>query len=321
MTSSRYPLLDPHSLVLNRRALLKASVVLGAGAMFGSTSKANQSGALSAGEFRLSSFSDGYLTLPSTNLAPKADAEERQQAMKLAGQQGEQYESPLNVTLVETDSEKILIDVGSGSRFMASAGQLASSLEEAGIDPGSITKVVYTHAHPDHIWGTIDDFDELSFPDAEHHISEAEWNFWMSKDVLTKLPEAQHAFAVGAQRNLEAIKDQIKMLKPGDDIITGISVLDTAGHTPGHISLEIGTGNDRIVILGDALTHPVIAFQHPDWQPATDIEPDKAVATRKKLLDRLETEGNRIIGYHLPAPGTGRVAKKAGGYSYEPLSQ
>lgn len=321
MTRSQHPLFNPHSLVLNRRALLKASVVFGATVAFGSATEASQSASVSAGTFRISSFSDGYLTLPATMLAPKVDAEERQRAMHLAGQQGEQIKSPLNVTLVETGPEKILIDVGSGSRFMDSAGELANSLEESRIDPASITKVVYTHAHPDHIWGTVNDFDEISFPNALHHISEAEWSFWMSEDVLTRLPEEQHAFAVGAQRNFEAIKDQIKTVEPGGDVITGISVLDTAGHTPGHISLEIGTGSDRVIILGDALTHPVIAFEHPEWQPATDIDPEKAVATRKKLLDRLATEGTRIIGYHLPAPGIGRVVKKVGGYGYEPLGE
>ncbi|MGI9479178.1 MAG: MBL fold metallo-hydrolase, partial [Hyphomicrobiaceae bacterium] len=71
-----------------------------------------------------------------------------------------------------------------------------------------------------------------------------------------------------------------------------------------------------VVVLGDALTHPVISFQHPDWRPQTDQDPDLAVKTRKRLLDKLATDANRIIGYHLPVPGMGRVVRKGPGYAF-----
>ena len=82
---------------------------------------------------------------------------------------------------------------------------------------------------------------------------------------------------------------------------------DTAAHTQGHVSLELASG---LMVLGDALTHPIISFRHPDWRPAADHEPDRAIATRKKLLDRLSAEKLRVIGYHLPYPGTGGVERK-----------
>ena len=142
----------------------------------------------------------------------------------------------------------------------------------------------------------------------------------MSKDVLTKVPQERQGFAVGAQRNLKAAKAQLKTIKPGGELIPGINVLATHGHTPGHISLEVGKGKDAVVVLGDALTHPVISFQYPDWRPQTDQEPDLAVKTRKRLLDKLATDGNRIIGYHLPVPGMGRVQRKGTGYAFAPLA-
>ncbi|MGI9422115.1 MAG: MBL fold metallo-hydrolase, partial [Hyphomicrobiaceae bacterium] len=161
-------------------------------------------------------------------------------------------------------------------------------------------------------------FDEISFPNAKYMISEREWNFWMSADILKSLPKERHGFAVGAQRNLKAIRERLSTIKAGQEVLSGISAIDTSGHTPGHISLEVGRGTDKLVILGDALTHPVISFQHPDWQPASDQIPDQAVATRKVLLDKIASERSRIVGYHLPTPGLGRVRRKGAAYEYLP---
>jgi len=275
---------------------------------------------IQSGAHKITSLSDGHLILPEAMFAPKIDTASRAAAFKAAGQSGARIKSPLNVTLIEVGAEKILIDVGSGSRFMDSAGRLGDALEAAGVDPEAITMVVYTHAHPDHIWGTINDFDELSFPNAKYFISENEWNYWMSNNVLATLPAERHGFAIGAQRNLKMIKPKLTTIKPGQEIVAGLNVLDSAGHTPGHISIEVGDGKDRVVVLGDALTHPVISFQHPNWRPAVDQQPNKAVATRKRLLDKLASDGNRIIGYHLPAPGAGRVERKGTGYAFAPLA-
>jgi glyoxylase-like metal-dependent hydrolase (beta-lactamase superfamily II) len=272
---------------------------------------------LKTGDFTITSLSDGHLSLPAAFAATNASPDERAAALAKAGQTGDMVSSPLNVTLITTPSEKILVDTGSGSRFVNTAGELAGALDALGVAPDEITKVVYTHAHPDHCWGTLDDFDELTFSSAEHIINEAEYNYWMSPKALSDMPEERKAFAAGAKRQLLAAKDQIKTVKPGADIVTGVRVLDTAGHTPGHISLEVGTGNDRILVVGDALTHPVIAFEHPDWVPGGDQDGTKAAAMRKSLLGKLASEGQRIIGYHLPTPGFGRCVKRGTGFAFE----
>jgi len=306
--------------MIDRRELLKAGVAVAlTSSLAAALPVAAVAKTVQAGDFKVTTFSDGQLNLPLSMLAQNAPQVERAAVLQAAGQQGDTYASPLNVTLIETPKDKILIDVGSGPHFMGSAGKLTENLEGANVDPEKITKVIYTHAHPDHVWGTVNDFDELSFPNASYYISEVEWNFWMAKDVLTKLPKERHAFAVGAQRNLKAAKEQLKTIKPGVEVVAGVNVLETGGHTPGHISLEVGAGKGAIVVLGDALTHPIISFQYPDWRPATDQEPERAVATRRKLLDKLVTDGNSIVGYHLPTPGLGRVERKGHAFRFAPM--
>ncbi len=305
---------------IDRRTVLKTAAAAALMPTFPQVGIAAQPHAIRSGDIRITTFSDGHLNLPTSMLAQNAPKAARAAVLKSANQQGATYALALNVTLIETPKDKILVDVGSGPHFMGSAGKLVESLESASVDPEKITKVIYTHAHPDHIWGTVNEFDELSFPNAAHYISEAEWNFWMAKDVLTRLPKERHGFAVGAQRNLKAAKPQLKTIKPGSELVSGIQALATEGHTPGHISLEVGAGKNAVVILGDALTHPIISFQHPDWRPATDQAPERAVETRRRLLDKIATDGNRLIGYHLPSPGWGRVERKGSGFAFAPLA-
>lgn len=322
-TAARHgrPRKQPDRCQPNRRQFLALGAGLSAICAAPLFNRAYATTSLQSGDMKLTLLSDGHLTLPESMFAPRQTASARKAALSQAGQHGAQVKSPLTVTLIERGDQKILIDVGSGTRFMDGAGKLGDALDEQGIDRETITHVVFTHAHPDHLWGVIDDFDEISFPNASYMISEQEWNFWMSKDILTKLPKERHGFAVGAQRNLKAVHDKLSMIKPGQELLPGILAIDTAGHTPGHISLEVGRGKDNFVILGDALTHPIISFQHPDWQPASDHVPDLAAATRKRLLDKLATDSNRIVGYHLPPPGPGRVRRTGTAYEYVSSTQ
>jgi len=271
------------------------------------------------GQFEVTTFSDGHIPLPATFAAPNVDPELRKAAWAAAGQTGDTYKSPINVTLIKTPDDLILVDVGSGPRFVPTTGKLEQALSDAGLDPADVTKVILTHGHPDHLWGAVNDFDELTFPEATYYVAKKEFAFWMNPDAMKSLREDRQFFAVGAKSRFETIEEKIKFVKEDDEIVSGIAVMETNGHTQGHISVELKAGSDTLVVLGDALTNPVISFEHPDWQPASDQVPDLAVKTRKRLLDRLHASKAKIIGYHLPPPGMGMVVKKGSGYGYEAL--
>ena len=267
------------------------------------------------GAFEVMVVSDGHLVLPTSIITPDAPPAERAALLAASGQTGAQYHSPTNITLIRTGSDLILVDAGAGANFMPTAGKLVENLEASGIGRDQITKVVFTHAHPDHIWGATDEFDELRFPNASYFAPAAEWNFWMDDAAFKGLPEARHGFVTGARRNLTRIKDKLTMIKDGDDIAPGIRVFDASGHTQGQVGVELA-GESGLLITSDAIAHPAISFAHPDWHSPSDHEPERAAAMRRRLLDRLATDRMRLIGYHLPFPGLGAVERKDGAYRF-----
>jgi glyoxylase-like metal-dependent hydrolase (beta-lactamase superfamily II) len=301
-------------LFFNRRAVLTG---LGAATLLPARSIAAPPHKLKLGEFEITVLSDGYLTVPTRFLARNVTEAEIKSAI---GTTSAMVTPPCNVTLVRTPTEAILIDVGAGPHFMTGAGQLADNMQAAGIDRGTITKVVFTHAHPDHLWGVLDDFDDTPmFPNASYMISAAELDFWLAGDAISRLPEDRQNFAPGAKRKLECVKDKLQTIAPGQEIATGVRALDTSGHTAGHISIELAAGQEAMLVLGDALTHPTISFAHPEWMPAADHhDPQRAATMRNGLLDKLAADRQRVIGFHLPFPGIGFVERAASSYRFVP---
>lgn len=270
-----------------------------------------------ADDVKLHILSDGFLDLPAGRIFENEQQQkEAAPLLERAGLSSEEFNPPLNVTLLETGSRKVLFDVGSGTQFLDSAGLLPTALEEAGIDPLDITDVVFTHAHPDHCWGLLDDFDDLLCPEATYHMHGKEYDYWLSEDTLNNTDEAELGFVAGARNRLPLIEEQLNRFEWGDEVIPGVEAVDTHGHTVGHSSFVVHAGSDPVMVLGDALIHPILSFQKPEWLWRSDQDPEAAVATRKKLLDRLAADRMKLIGYHLPEPGYGKVEKNSEGYQY-----
>jgi glyoxylase-like metal-dependent hydrolase (beta-lactamase superfamily II) len=196
---------------------------------------------------------------------------------------------------------------------------LAGNLAAQGIDPTSVTRVLFTHGHPDHIWGTLTEAGELRFPNATYYMGATEWNFWMDPDFQTSMPAVLHDFALGAQRDLTAVKERMVMLRPGDEVISGIVALDTAGHTPGHLSFEVA-GDEGLIITADAATNHVISFEYPSWRFGYDMLSDLAIRNRRMLLERAASEKLRLLGYHWAYPGVGFAERKGAAFQFVPAS-
>jgi glyoxylase-like metal-dependent hydrolase (beta-lactamase superfamily II) len=275
-------------------------------------------GMVKLGDAEISIVSDGTLTLPISFAYPDAPAEELKALLQSTGATGDALSPDCNVTIVKRGDRIAVFDVGSGPNFMPNAGKLVENLGEAGIDPAVVTDVVFTHAHPDHLWGLVDELDELVFPEAAYHMSSAEWDYWRAPDTLDKTPDARKAFVAGALSRFPKIEDRITLFGWGKEILPGVEAVDTSGHTAGHTSFVVHGGPESVMIVGDAITHAAISFGHPGWPSGSDHDAQKGIATRKMLLDRLAKDRSKIIGFHLPHPGSGMVEAKGDAYIFAP---
>jgi glyoxylase-like metal-dependent hydrolase (beta-lactamase superfamily II) len=301
----------------SRRDILKSSIALaGVGAVGLFARPASALGSLKLGASDVTVISDGNLMLPLSFAFPDVSQDELIAFLSQQGQPTDALLPDCNITVFRHGDRVVMFDVGSGPNFMPSAGKLMDNLEEAGVSPDEVTDIVFTHAHPDHLWGLIDDFDELIFADARYHMNRVEWDYWRADDTLEKTPEARKSFVVGAQNRMAFLEDRIELFEYGAEVVPGVEAVDTSGHTPGHTSFMIHDGSNSALVVGDAITNVAVSLAHPEWPSGSDQDAEKGIATRKMLLDRLATDGSRIIGFHMPHPGLGTVERAGTAYRF-----
>ena len=267
------------------------------------------------GAFSVTVLSDGYITLPGEILVPGVTPEERSALLGRVDAPAGILRSQCNIPLIRTGTDLILVDIGAGAKYQSTDGKLSSNLQAANVDPEAITRIVFSHAHPDHIWATLADDGGLRFPNATYYIGATEWDFWMNPDYPTAMPPALHEFAIGAQRDLSAIKERVVMLNDGDEVVAGMRAVNSAGHTPGHMSFELA-GPNGLLIMADVAHNSIVSFEHPEWCFGYDILPDLAIQNRVGLLKRAATDQIRLLGYHWTYPGVGYAEVRDCGFHF-----
>lgn len=287
---------------ITRRALLGGSLALGAMGALPRMSFAATT--MTLGEARLDTLSDGHLVLPMDFVSDNPGA-----AAILArhGLTGPQIEAPCNVTLYRDGTNTVLFDVGAGPDFMPTAGKLAAALDALGVTADEVTHVVFTHAHPDHLWGVLDEFDEPIFANAAHMMGRVERDFWIDPNTVSTMPRGRETFAAGALRRLQTLDDRVATFGEDEEILPGILAVATHGHTPGHMSFEIAAGGTGVMVVGDAIGNGHLAFDAPLFHSGSDQDVEMGAKTRLALLEHLASRQLPMVGYHLPEGGVGRV--------------
>jgi glyoxylase-like metal-dependent hydrolase (beta-lactamase superfamily II) len=314
----------PTKLHVSRRSLLQACGALGADALCtGAWAQAGHQPRAPAHHYsfalgirEVSVLSDGHLVIPASLLAGNVSEAELRSFLAARRLGPDRVQFHINVVLIRTGNDYILVDAGSGGTWEATAGKLAESLEAAGILPEQIGKVVLTHAHPDHVWGLIDELDDsLRFPRAQYLVAAREFDFWTSGEAAT-LTGPIEGIAAGARRVFKRIETRTTRIKPGDELAPGIVAIDTAGHTPGHISLLITAGSEQLLLTADAVQNAHVAFAQPGWHPRTDMDGNRAATSRRRLLDMAAADKLLVLCYHIPFPGLGRVERKGAAFAW-----
>jgi glyoxylase-like metal-dependent hydrolase (beta-lactamase superfamily II) len=229
-----------------------------------------------------------------------------------------------NAVILNTGRHLILFDTGMGDSMGAASqmfgpttGRLLRNMRAAGIEPAQIDMVVLSHAHCDHCWALVDAQGNRNFPNAQVAISEADLAYW-TNDANIRGPAFMEPFIRGAQKNLNAYRDRLVMVRDGAEVLPGVTAISAPGHTVGHTIYAIASGPRVMIYTGDLAHHHVLLLQRPLLEFAYDTDPKLSAQTRARLLERFATDQTQVLSYHFPWPGLGNVVKAGQGYAWMP---
>jgi len=260
---------------------------------------------LQVGEIEVLVISDGMLSIPTKVLGTNADPAALAGWLNSLHLPTEVFDWPLNVIVVRSGGRTILVDSGIGDLFpdFPKAGRLALRLEAAGIDPASLTDVVLTHLHMDHIGGLLSDTLRRQLrPDVPVHVARAEVDFWAMPDFShTDMPAAvPPVLRASARRLMDMYRGQLQLFDKEYEVAPGVLVSVTGGHTPGHSVVRMSSGGERATFVGDAI-FPV-GFDHPYWHNGFEHDPEESARVRIDLLRELAASGDVLVGSHVSFP-------------------
>ena len=277
--------------------------------------------ALRVGEIDVLVVSDGVLLLPGAMLAHNADPTVRAAWLKDMFLPPDAFDWALNAVVVRSGGRTIFIDAGMGMEFpdLPRSGQLVHRLEAAGIDLASVTDVVLTHMHMDHVGGLLTaGVKDRLHPDLRIHVAAAEVKFWESPDFsrVSMPPGFPDALRKTAERFLNEYRSQLRTFEEQYEVAPGVVVCRTGGHTPGHSVVRLASGGDRLTFAGD-LVFPV-GFEHPEWYNGFEHDPEEAARVRINLLREVAANGELLVATHMPFPSVGHVAVAGDAFRWVP---
>jgi glyoxylase-like metal-dependent hydrolase (beta-lactamase superfamily II) len=228
--------------------------------------------------------------------------------------------SPFNTVVVNTGGRLVLIDSGFNNNGAPTTGRMAENMVAAGINPAQISTVLVSHFHPDHINGIRNREGQLVYPNAELIVHGREIGHYMDDARMSATPEGARGPFTVARRVFSPIMGSVKQAEWGKEWAPGITAVQSDGHTPGHTSFVISSGNRTLLVMGDAVNDPRVFGRNPDWHFGFDMDRAGAVATRKRMLDMASADRMQVSFYHASFPATGHIVKNGNAYDWFPLN-
>jgi glyoxylase-like metal-dependent hydrolase (beta-lactamase superfamily II) len=216
--------------------------------------------------------------------------------LKAAGAPTDVVTLSVDALLVKDGKHVVLIDSGVG-------GALQGSLAMAKVDPASVTDILLTHSHGDHIGGVVKD-GRLAFPNATIRMSADEWAFLKGQ--------------TDQAATVSAIAGHVKTFTPGSVVAPGITSVSLKGHTPGHVGYEIVSGKDRLLDIGDVAHSSIVSLAKPQWLMGYDNDKSQGRETRVATLTRLSKSHETVFAPHFPFPGVGRIEAQGDHFVWKP---
>ena len=266
---------------------------------------------LKIGDINITGLSDGPNVIDPTILFPETPLEAWEPYYDIFPEffHGKHFKVNLGTFVISNNDSSIVVDTGlgpHGDMFGTSVpGLLIQYFKNNNISFDSIDKVFLTHLHGDHYgWNYREDLDDRppTFPNAKYMVNRLDWDHWLSEKMLSDDPNDSLRRSV-----LPLLDDGLLDLMEGDTNLTkGVQAIHTPGHTPGHMSLLISSGNERAMLLGDVVGSPMqITESNYPYMP--DSDPELGRKTRHELINKVHDEKLIAIGSHLSYPGWGTI--------------
>ena len=271
------------------------------------------------GSYECTQATDGIAQFPMPDgFVKNASKEDVSKALEAGYLPGDKMTVPFNPMAVNTGSKLVVIDTGYSDKGPKTAGQFHKNLAAAGIDRKAVDIVVISHFHPDHINGLVDASGGSSFANAEVKVPETEAAFWMDDANMAKAQGGLAQAFQNVRRVMGVVSKQITKYQANKEVAPGITAIATPGHTPGHTSFVVASGNSKLMVQSDVTNNPYLFLRHPNWHVVYDMDGAKAEETRRKFYDMAAAEKSLIAGFHFPFPSLGYVEKDGANYRLVP---
>jgi len=210
-----------------------------------------------------------------------------------------------------------------GSKPGATTGLFQKNLAAAGLSAGDVDAVVISHLHGDHVNGLLDGDSKPTFPNAEILVPAPELAFWMDDGEMSRAPEGRMAGLFKNNRrvfNNDDIKTRVATYEWDKEVAPGILAQGAPGHTVGHTSYVISSGDKSVYVQSDVTNNPALFVRNPKWHAFFDQDGAKAEETRLKVYEMVVAEKMMMQGFHYPFPSLGHVEKDGSGYRVVPVA-
>jgi glyoxylase-like metal-dependent hydrolase (beta-lactamase superfamily II) len=226
----------------------------------------------------------------------------------------------LNCLLIRTGRKNILVDTGLGDKEDAKFQEmfaveriptLRDSLKMQGLQPEDIHMVVNTHLHFDHAGGnTVRENGEIvpTFPRAKYFVQRGEYEDAARANERTRASYRRENFTPVAH------VDQWEFMDGETELLPGVSVVVTEGHTRHHQSIKIESEGQTAFYLGDLI--PTVSHLPLPYIMGYDLYPLQTLETKRWVLDRALNENWLLVFEHDPRVLMGWARKDIEGKFY-----
>lgn len=226
----------------------------------------------------------------------------------------------LNCLLIRARGKNILVDTGLGDKEDAQFRDmfaveriptLRDSLKTYGLQPEDIHMVINTHLHFDHAGGnTVRENGAVvsTFPRAKYFVQRGEYEDAARANERTRASYRRENFTPIAH------VDQWEFLDGDLELLPGVSVVITEGHTRRHQSIKVESEGQIAFYLGDLI--PTVSHLPLPYIMGYDLYPLQTLETKRWVLDRALQENWLLVFEHDPRVLMGRVRKDVEGKYY-----